>query len=114
MVDQYAREVEDFRFIPLKQHGGGEYRKESNNNRRLRVTIGVNGWLATEADVTAPWRSLTDNSEVFALQYELKTLMGLGKSLQDLVSSYAWNYVKLEILKRTVLATLWSYVYPCY
>jgi len=31
-----------------------------------------------------------------------------------MVSSYAWSYVKLEILKRTVLATLWSALWPVY
>jgi hypothetical protein len=34
--------------------------------------------------------------------------------LQELVSSYAWNSVKVEILKRTVLATLWSTLWPAY
>lgn len=31
-----------------------------------------------------------------------------------MVSSYAWSYVKLEILKRTVLASLWSALWPVY
>ncbi|KAL2017660.1 hypothetical protein VTK56DRAFT_1874 [Thermocarpiscus australiensis] len=44
----------------------------------------------------------------------MKSLLGLGKSLQELVSSYAWNTVKVEILKRTVLATLWSALWPAY
>jgi hypothetical protein len=53
-------------------------------------------------------------SEVFALRYEMDALLALGKSLQDMVSSYAWSFVKLEILKRTVLATLWSALWPVY
>ena len=31
-----------------------------------------------------------------------------------MVWSYAWSFVKLEILKRTVLATLWSALWPVY
>jgi hypothetical protein len=112
MVDQYAREVEDFRFIPLKDEWGT--RPGSQNDRRLRVTVGINGWLSSKDDVTQPWRALADDSETFALRYEMNSLMGLGKSLQDLVSSYAWNTVKTEILKRTVLATLWSALWPAY
>lgn len=112
MVDQYAREVEDFRFIPLKDEWGT--RGSSQNERRLRVTIGINGWLGTKDDVTKPWRTLGDDSEAFALRYEMKSLLGLGKTLQDLVSSYAWNSIKVEILKRTVLATLWSALWPAY
>ncbi|KAK0618400.1 hypothetical protein B0T17DRAFT_618994 [Bombardia bombarda] len=115
MVDQYAREVEDFRFIPLKEEWGAKYKKAHNDEkdvRRLRVTIGVNGWLTTQNDITGPWRCLGHDSETFALRYELKSLLGLGQSLQGLVSSYTWNYVKAEILKRTVLATLWSALWP--
>ncbi|KAK4147827.1 uncharacterized protein C8A04DRAFT_8858 [Dichotomopilus funicola] len=112
MVDQYAKEVDNFRFIPLKDEWGT--RPASQNDRRLRVTIGINGWLNTKDDVTRPWRALADDSEAFALQYEIKSLLGLGKSLRELVSSYAWNTVKMEILKRTVLATLWSALWPAY
>ncbi|KAH6650990.1 hypothetical protein F5144DRAFT_70699 [Chaetomium tenue] len=112
MVDQYAREVKDFRFIPLKDEWGT--RGSSKKDRRLRVTIGINGWLGTKDDVTKPWRALGDDSEAFALQYEMDSLLGLGKTLQELVSSYAWNTVRVEILKRTVLATLWSALWPAY
>lgn len=112
MVDQYAREVKDFRFIPLKDEWGT--RGSSKNGRRLRVTIGINGWLSTKDDVTKPWRALGDDSEAFALRYEMDSLLGLGKTLRDLVSSYAWNTVRVEILKRTVLATLWSALWPAY
>ena len=112
MVDQYAKEVEDFRFIPLKDEWGT--RGSSQNDRRLRVAIGINGWLGTKEDVTKPWRALGDDSEAFALRYEMNSLLGLGKTLQDLVSSYAWTSIKVEILKRTVLATLWSALWPAY
>ena len=78
------------------------------------MTIGINGWLGTKEDVTKPWRALGDDSEAFALRYEMNSLLGLGKTLQDLVSSYAWTSIKVEILKRTVLATLWSALWPAY
>lgn len=56
MMDQYAREVEDFRFIPLKDEWGVDYRKEtaaaaaSTSDRRLRVIIGINGWLTCKEE----------------------------------------------------------------
>lgn len=112
MVDKYAREVEDFKFLPLKDEWGSEYAKDDNQMRRLRVTIGINGWLKDKEEVTKPWRVLGDESEVFALRYEMNSLMKLGTALKDLVSSYAWGYVKSEIIKRTVLATLWSALWP--
>ncbi|KAK6859795.1 YSIRK family gram-positive signal peptide [Apiospora arundinis] len=113
-VDQYAKEVEDFRFLPLKAEWGGKWKKDAPDDRRLRVTIGVNGWLKEAADVTKPWRALGDESEVFALRYEMESLLTLGSELTELVSSYAWGAIKSEILKRTVLVSLWSALWPAY
>ncbi|KAB5567011.1 hypothetical protein GE09DRAFT_1109009 [Coniochaeta sp. 2T2.1] len=121
MVDQYAREVEDFRFIPLREEWGrelarndGEEEGGDKKGRRLKVVIGVNGWLTSREDVTKPWRSLGQESEVFALRYEMDCLLELGNSMKGMVSSYAWSMVRSEILKRTVLATLWSALWPAY
>ena len=114
-MDQYAKEVEDFRFIPLKEEWGKEYAKEdkeAQQARRLRVTIGINGWLSSEDDVTKPWRVIGDDTEVFALRYELKQLLHLGHALRELVESYAWKTLKAEILRRTVLATLMAALWP--
>ncbi|KAK0657129.1 hypothetical protein B0T16DRAFT_52614 [Cercophora newfieldiana] len=111
-VDQYTKEVEDFRFIPQKEQTGRAYSQDDQSSRRLRVLIGVNGWLTSEDDITKPWKFVGDDSEVFALRYEVKSLLGLGASLEDLVASYAWKFVRLEILKRTVLVTLWSALWP--
>jgi hypothetical protein len=102
MVDAYAKEVEDFNFIPVASEWG-EYTSHppaSDKARRLRVTIGINGWLNEKEDIVRPWRVLGQDSEVFALRYEMEALLSLGHSLKDMVSSYAWSYVKLEILNR--------------
>ncbi|KAI5467279.1 hypothetical protein BGZ63DRAFT_418996 [Mariannaea sp. PMI_226] len=115
MMDEYAKEVEDFRFIPLKEEWGKDYQTEeqkAQQEHRLRVTIGINGWLNTEDDVTKPWRVMGQDSEIFALRYELKSLMALGLALQALMKSMAWNTIKLEVLKRTVLATLLAALWP--
>jgi hypothetical protein len=116
MVDNYAKEVSDFKFLPIKEEWGefGTREEEEVQARRLRVTIGINGWLKSKEDACKPWRVLGQDSEVFALTYEVEALLELGNSLQTMVSSYAWSYVKLEILKRTVLATLWSALWPVY
>lgn len=129
MMDKYAKEVEDFRFIPLsgeaadtgkvlEEKTSGDQgldvqgqdikemapNKEDLKDRRLRVTIGINGWLNSEDDIFKPWQALSSNTEVFALRYEMKTLLALGTALNDLVRSFAWQAFKSEIIKRTVLA----------
>jgi hypothetical protein len=116
MVDNYAREVSDFKFLPIKEEWGefGTKEEEEIESRRLRVTIGINGWLKSKEDACKPWRVLGQDSEVFALRYEVDALLELGNSLQTMVSSYAWSFVKMEILKHTVLATLWSALWPVY
>ncbi|KFA63017.1 hypothetical protein S40285_07238 [Stachybotrys chlorohalonatus IBT 40285] len=113
VMDKYAKEVEDFKFIPLtSQSGPGTEKNPGNENRRLRVTIGINGWLDDEDDVTRPWRVLNPDTEVFALRYEMKSLLALGSALSDLVRSVAWRMLKKEIIRRTVLATLSAAMWP--
>ncbi|CAG8977858.1 hypothetical protein HYALB_00013135 [Hymenoscyphus albidus] len=116
MVDAYAKEVPDFKFIPIAEEWGEHTSQPlpQEETRRLRVTIGINGWLNTKEDILRPWRVLGRDSETFALRYEIDALLELGNSLKDMVSSYAWSFVKVEILKRTVLATLWSALWPVY
>lgn len=88
-MDKYAKEVEDFRFLPLKDEWGPEFSKSDKDVRRLRVTVGINGWLLSEDEATKPWRVLGDETEAFALRYEVESLLKLGSALQDMVSSYA-------------------------
>ncbi|KAI1098190.1 DUF726-domain-containing protein [Jackrogersella minutella] len=117
VVDQYAKEVEDFKFLPLKEEWGEEWadkEKDGAADRRLRVTIGINGWLTAEEDVSKPWRALGDETEVFALRYEMRSLMALGDKLKGLVTSAAWSAVRAEILQRTVLATLTGALWPIF
>ncbi|KAM0155223.1 hypothetical protein ACHAQE_003720 [Botrytis cinerea] len=125
MMDKYAREVEDFKFLDVKGEWGefGTKEEEEVEKRRLRVLIGINGWVGEERDIVKPWRKLATSDgdedsghgcEVFALRYETNALVELGSSLKDTVGSYAWSMVKMEILKRTVLATLWGALWPVY
>lgn len=166
MMDNYAREVEDFAFLPVRQDGkdvdmeentkqtdsiaektqavaqsltqesgtvqeGGNDTKaqadagkqpsksqedkegvEDPVHRRLRVTIGITGWLTSKAEVVTPWRVIGHNSEVFALRWELEALMNLGNSLDAMVGSAAWSYASSEIIQRTIFAELASALWP--
>lgn len=116
MMDNYAKEVEDFRFLPLREESTTDnpekITKEQKEQRRLRVTIGINGWLNKEDDIKKPWRTLSTDTEVFALRYEMEVLLKLGTALNDLVRSVAWTAFKAEVIKRTLLATLWAALWP--
>lgn len=108
MVDEYAREVEDFAFIPLHKHNFFKGKTSEENARHLRVAIGISGYLTTEAEVVTPWRAIGTSIEGFALRYELKSLLALGSSMMSYVKSYAWSWAKKEIISRTIFATLSS------
>lgn len=107
MMDKYSKEIEDFAFIPVR--GGVDDSEEKlQQRRRLRVTIGITGWLTQEDEVKNPWKVLGDGGEAFALRWELQALMNLGNALKNFVTSEAWSYLKKQIIKRTILAGLYS------
>ncbi len=114
MMDAYAREVEDFAFLPVRgSRRVFEKEKEAaEENRRLRVTIGISGWLTEKEEIITPWRVIGKGAEAFALRWELEALMNLGNSMQAMVSSAAWGYAKSEIIKRTIFAEMMSALWP--
>merc|ERR1712093_142027 len=101
MMDAYAKEVEDFAFLPLK---GSKHHEPKPEDRRLRVTIGVSGWITQREDTIIPWRALGRQSEVFALRWELDALSKLGSSLESVA--------KKEIISRTIFASLMTALWP--
>ena len=168
MMDNYAREVDDFAFLPvrddrkntnteeekdrvdiaeksehvenalssesgdqqplkdkastnaqeIKRTGQSEESQEEKEgvedpaHRRLRVTIGISGWLTSKSEVVTPWHVLGHGSEAFALRFALEALMNLGNSMTTMVSSAAWGYAKSEMIKQTIFAELMSAMWP--
>jgi hypothetical protein len=110
MMDQYAREVEDFGFVPVRS--AHKPRKIEKEFRRLRVGIGISGWLSNQDDVVEPWKVFGVEMESFALRWELEALMNLGNSLETMVKSAAWSLAKREIIKHTVFAALSAGLWP--
>ena len=113
MMDQYAKEVEDFAFLPMRARGvGNDVEDVPAEERRLRVTIGVSGWLTERGDIVNPWKVIGVQSEVFALRWELEALLDMGKSLETMVSSTVWVVASREIIARTVFASLMFAMWP--
>ena len=117
MMDNYAREVEDFAFLPVRgarkrfEEKEEEAAKEADH-RRLRVTIGISGWLTEKDEVVTPWKVVGRGAEVFALRWELEALMNLGNSMHTMVGSAAWGYAQKEIVSRTIFAELAGAMWP--
>ncbi|KIV80855.1 hypothetical protein PV11_08331 [Exophiala sideris] len=120
MMDRYAREVEDFQFLPV--HGSHDKKtsedegkgaiEATEHDHKLRVTIGVSGWLTEKEEVVKPWRVLGVGAEVFALKFELEALLNLGNAMNGVVQSAAWGYAQKEIIGRTIFAELAGAMWP--
>lgn len=113
MMDKYAREVEDFAFIPIRgsRQRSEDEREAARQDHRLRVTIGITGWVTREENFTVPWRVVGADSEVFGLRWELESLMKLGNAISAMVTSAAWSIAGREILSKTIFAQIMSAVF---
>ena len=87
-------------------------RKIEKEFRRLRVAIGISGWLTDKEEAVVPWRVVRLSIERFALRWELEALLKLGSSISIIVQSAAWSYAKSEIIKRTAFAGLSAGLWP--
>jgi hypothetical protein len=113
MMDRYAREVEDFAFIPTRgtRKNFTDEKQAAKEDHRLRVTVGITGWATEEEHIVLPWRVIDADSEVFALRWEYEALLNLGNSIHTLVTTAAWKVASHQILVRTIFAGIMSAVF---
>ncbi|KAI0082663.1 DUF726-domain-containing protein [Panus rudis PR-1116 ss-1] len=100
LVERYTREVRDLSILPVNPP------KDT-----LAVRLCVSGWLESEGDVTAPW-TIFGEDDTFALKWDVDALISLSNALLALVKSQAMKYVKAEVIKRTVFASLFAALSP--
>ena len=117
LIGRFTKEVEDLAILPVHPP------KDT-----LAVRLCVSGWLESPDDVVAPWTIFGD-ADTFALQWvrpyvsqkrfqivkttqEVDALMSLSNALFALVKTEAIKYVRAEIIKRTVLASLFAALSP--
>lgn len=83
------------------------------SRHKLRVAIGITGWLMDESEITSPWCVFRGSSiESFALRWETSTLLRLGASLNAVLKSYIWSAAKFELAKLTIFGTLIAGLWP--
>ncbi|RCI16514.1 hypothetical protein L249_2414 [Ophiocordyceps polyrhachis-furcata BCC 54312] len=109
MVDNCCRDIQDFALIRLHDDAHSEYRVASEMpavDRRLRVTLAMNGCLSQDKDVTTQWKCLGRDAETYVVQWEVDALVQLGGALETVIKSTAWRSAKKEIAARTSRAPL--------
>ncbi|KAJ7685314.1 DUF726-domain-containing protein [Mycena polygramma] len=103
MVQRHTREIRDLAIVPVH--------KLSKEQETLAVRLCVSGWLTSRDDVVEPWRVFGGN-DTFALQWEVELLESLSGALMTLVKTNAMKYLRYEIVKRTVFASLMNSLAP--
>lgn len=104
VIEGFGRDIQDFAFLPLHGEVRSEYRDARQTpaeDRRLRLVVGMSGWITDTYDESQPWRCLGSQAEAFAVKWESAALANLGNSLETVVRSAAWRSAKDEILSRT-------------
>ena len=104
MMEVFAREIQEFGFIPLHGDPPTEYldaRERPASVRRLRLTIAMGGWLPDEGDMRKPWKCLGRQTEVYVVRWDPVALTNLNASLETVIKSTAWSLAQEEIKART-------------
>lgn len=114
MMRNLSADVNDFAFLPV--HGERKEHEDSidavTDTRRLRVVIAISGWLLEKEEVVTPWKVLKPSAEVFALRFELETLMSLGQSINTMSSNDAYGYAQTAFTQRSMVTDLTSVIWP--
>ncbi|KAI0161383.1 DUF726-domain-containing protein [Xylariaceae sp. FL1272] len=108
-MEAYAKDIQDFALVPIHGHLQAELldpKDVSAEHRRMRVTIGVCGWVTKDNDFRYPWKIFGEQNEVYAMRWELEPLMKIGAALRTMTTSKDWSSAKNEIAKRTVFGCL--------
>ena len=110
VMENISAGVRDFGFLPI--HGERKEHDDSvsavTSTRRLRVIIAISGWLLEKEEVVTPWRILKPSAEVFALRFELETLLNLGQSFDTMLQSAVYGYAQSTMIKQTVFSEVMS------
>ncbi|KAF5389899.1 hypothetical protein D9757_003718 [Collybiopsis confluens] len=105
MIQRHTREIRDLAIVPVTPTTG------SGRDETLGVRLCISGWLSSEADVAAPW-AVFEGEETLALQWEVEALEQLSDALYTLIKTNAMKYVRAEIIRRTVFASVLAALGP--
>ncbi|KJR83895.1 uncharacterized protein SPSK_00233 [Sporothrix schenckii 1099-18] len=114
-LDAFTKDVQDVALLPL--YGAQKLQIHESimvmpTERRLRLTIGINGWLSSREDTSGPWSMLGNKSEAYTLNWEQETLFKIGASINSVASSVAWQNAKRNLETRNFLASLETLRWP--
>jgi hypothetical protein len=100
LMQSSLRDLSDFALLTLHGPPESTYRAAEEvlpEQRRLRMTIAISGWVTRDVDFLAPWKCLRDHSEAYSLKWEPDNISSLGDSIETVIKSTAWRTANKEI-----------------
>lgn len=92
-VERRYLDIKDFEFVPVAVAV------------RMRVAIGISGWIREEEDVTLPWTNLASLTiDVYAIRCQIEAFQELGSALKTIMTNAAVKYAAVGVIKTTALS----------
>ncbi|KIY72049.1 DUF726-domain-containing protein [Cylindrobasidium torrendii FP15055 ss-10] len=102
MIGRHTQEIRDLALLPVWQQ---------TDEGTLSVRLCISGWLRDDTDVTEPW-DVFEEADTFALRWEVETLKELSDALYTLVTDQTMTMIKVQVIKRTMFASLMAALAP--
>lgn len=104
LLEACCKDVFDFAFLRVRDPTHSEYRdmKETPaDDRRLRLVLAMSGCFSDVEDVVRPWRFLGDQTESYAVRWDVASITTLGSAVETVIRSTAWANATKEIRSRS-------------
>ncbi|UNI20094.1 hypothetical protein JDV02_006218 [Purpureocillium takamizusanense] len=115
LLEACGKDVSDFAFLRLHDPANSEYRDMKETpaaGRRLRVVLAMSGCYSETEDLVRPWRFLGQQTESYAVRWDVTSLTNLGSAVETVIKSTAWANAAKEIRSRSLFASLLHNSWP--
>ncbi|KAH8678050.1 hypothetical protein BX600DRAFT_431357 [Xylariales sp. PMI_506] len=115
MMESYTKDIQDFGIMPIRGSSGRgivDPKDIPPEDRRLRVTIGIHGWLSEKNSITDLWKVLGSQNETYTLRWETESLTKFGQALEIVCNSLSWSAAKRETYSQNVFFSVENSLWP--
>ncbi|KAI1136668.1 DUF726-domain-containing protein [Hypoxylon sp. FL0543] len=103
-IEAHGKDLQDFGMIPLHGTSSTEITDPKDapaEDRRMRVTVAVTGLLTAHDDYLQSWQVIGQQTEAYAMRWEVEALNKVGTALESVVNGAAWYEAKKEMTSET-------------
>ncbi|KAI1330530.1 DUF726-domain-containing protein [Xylariaceae sp. FL0255] len=114
-MEAYSKDVQDFALMQIHGYPQTELIDPKDvpvEYRRMRATFAISGWTTAKNDFQYPWKILGQQTEAYAMRWELDSLRKIGDAIRTVTTSRVWSGIKEEMASRTVFGCLTQSHWP--